>query len=469
MSRAREVSKIVETVENFDAVEYSSTPPENPKQGALWVDTSTVNPLIKAYNGDDWDTLGSAPIPLISEVYPNNVSGISGSTVYISGKNFNNGSLVYFIGNDNIEIQSPLVAYESNFLITAETPTLSASAAPYSIKLTNPDNSFSILSKSLDVATFPIWQTPAGNLSTINDIFSGNVATLTAVDPNGLSISYESNSLPSGLSLNAGTGIISGDPANVENNTTYSFDVTARSSNGLFNTRSFNIIVNKTSDGSISSRAATSGTALYNLGLRESGIYWITAHGRRSAFQAYIALDEVWRGSVLIIKQAGRYLTSAASSIGNGDITSLATQLGEVNAGEGTKFDDSVIQDIANRTTATVGVLSYRDASFTTTTPSNNTTGFFRLSDGKCWLTWNFNSFNYADRMNPGTVYTTVDLQNPYTIAGSTSTTHKGWNTYVGDAAYSFITNHDSGYGFQNHTINYSSDDGCAIFVRSAT
>lgn len=469
MSRAREVSKVISTVENLDAVAYSSASPSGAEVGDLWVDTSTANPLIKAYDGTAWDTLGSAPMPLISEIDPENISGVSGSTIYISGQNFDNGSLVYFLGTDNIERQSSLVVYQNSSLITALTPTLSASAAPYGVKVRNLDNSTSTLSRSLDIGTFPLWQTAAGNVNTINDIFSGNVATLTAVDPNGLSVSYESSSIPSGLSLNTGTGIISGDPANVANNTTYSFDVTARNSNNLFNTRNFNIIVNKTDDGSSSSRAAISGTALYNLGLQTSGIYWITAHGRRSAFQAYIALDNVWKGSALVIKQAGRTLGTGASSVGNGDITSLATQLGEVNAGEGTKFDDAVIQDIANRTTATVGVLSYRDASFSTTGASNNSTGLFRLSDGACWLTYNFSSFNYGTRMNPGTVYTTVDLANPYTIAGSTTTTHLGWNTYIGDAAYSFITNHADGYGFQNHTMNYSSDDACAIFIRSST
>jgi len=469
MSRAREVSKVISTVENLDAVAYSSASPSGAEVGDLWVDTSTANPLIKAYDGTTWDTLGSAPMPLISEIDPENISGVSGSTIYISGQNFDNGSLVYFIGTDNIERQSSLITYQNSSLITALTPTLSASASPYSIKVRNLDNSTSTLSRSLDIATFPLWQTAAGNLNTINDIFSGNVATLTAVDPNGLSVSYESSSIPSGLSLNTGTGIISGNPTDVVNNTTYSFDVTARSSSGLFNTRNFNIIVNKTNDGSSSSRAAASGTALYDLGLTQSGIYWITAHERRTAFQAYVALDNVWRGSVLVIKQAGRSLGTGASSVGNGDITSLATQLGEVNAGEGTKFDDAVIQDIANRTTATVGVLSYRDASFSTTGASNNSTGLFRLSDGACWLTWNFSSFAYTNRMNPGTVYTTVTLQNPFTIAGSTTSSHNGWNTYIGDSAYSFITNHDAGYGFQNHTMNYSSDDACAIFIRSST
>jgi len=477
MSRAREVSKspliitsLTSSIEEFDAVAYSSASPSGAQVGDLWVDTSIANPLIKAYDGTTWDTLGSAPMPLISEIDPENISGVSGSTIHISGQNFENGSLVYFIGTDSLERQSSLVTYQNSSLITAVNPTLSASAAPYSIKVRNLDNSISTLSRSLDIGTFPLWQTSSGNLNTINDIFSGNVATLTAVDPNQLSVSYESSSIPSGLSLNTGTGIISGNPADVASNTTYSFDVTARNSSGLFNTRNFNIIVNKTDDGSSSSRAAISGTALYNLGLRTSGIYWITAHGRRSAFQAYIALDNVWKGSVLTIKQAGRTLGTGASSVGNGDITSLATQLGEFDAGEGTKLDDAVIQDIANRTTATVGVLSYRDASFSTTGASNNSTGLFRLSDGACWLTWNFSSFAYTNRMNPGTVYTTVDLANPVTgLTGSTVATHTGWNTYLGDAAYNFITNHADGYGFQNHTVNYSSDDACAIFIRSST
>jgi len=222
-------------------------------------------------------------------------------------------------------------------------------------------------------------------------------------------------------------------------------------------------------NGSSAERASTSGTALYNLGIRQSGIYWLTAHGRRAPFQAYVALDDTWKGSVLVIKQAGRTLTSSSSAVGNGVITSLATTLGELNAGEGTKFDDTTIQDLANFTTATVGVLSYRDVNFTSTAASDNSTGSFRLTDAKCWFPWNFSTFNYSNRMNPGTVYTSVDLAGAFSAAGSATGTHTGWNFYSGgDSAYSFITNHSDGYGFQNHTMNYSSDDACAIFIKSA-
>jgi len=222
--------------------------------------------------------------------------------------------------------------------------------------------------------------------------------------------------------------------------------------------------------GLTSASPATSGTQLYNLGYRDSGVYWITAHGRRPAFQVYVALDDNWKGSVLVIKQAGRTLGTGASNIGSESLLNLNITLGEINQGDGMKYDDSVIRDIANQTTATVGILSYRDANFTSTTSSGNSSGALRLTDGKCWWQHNFSSFNYTLKYGPGTVYTTVDLGGGVSIPPSAPTTHTGWNFYQNaDLPYSFITNHTDGYGFQNHTMSYSSDDGCGIFIKSST
>ena len=85
MSRAREVSKISSTlsasvsnlnseIQNFDAIAYSSASPSGAETGDIWVDTSTANPLIKAYDGTGWDTLGSAPVPIITGIAPDNLS-----------------------------------------------------------------------------------------------------------------------------------------------------------------------------------------------------------------------------------------------------------------------------------------------------------------------------------------------------------------------------------------------------------
>jgi hypothetical protein len=41
-------------------IPYSSTTPEDPTQGDLWVDSSTAPPALKTYDGTNWVQLGAA-------------------------------------------------------------------------------------------------------------------------------------------------------------------------------------------------------------------------------------------------------------------------------------------------------------------------------------------------------------------------------------------------------------------------
>ena len=69
MSRAREVSKVISTVENLDAVAYSSASPVSASTGQVWIDSTDNNaPLVKVYNGTTWVEVSGAggggdPIP----------------------------------------------------------------------------------------------------------------------------------------------------------------------------------------------------------------------------------------------------------------------------------------------------------------------------------------------------------------------------------------------------------------------
>jgi len=266
MSRAREVSKIVLTVENFDAVEYSSTPPANPKQGALWVDTSTVNPLIKAYNGDDWDTLGSAPVPIITGVAPSNISGSASTAIIVNGTNFESGSIVKLVDNQDNELHVLSTTFNNSQSLQFLTPALTASAGPYDIKVTNTDNQFSIFENSLGVGNAPVWLTNSGSLGEIYD--SGRSVSsfsVLATDPDGQQISYQilSGNLPTGMSLSSG-GVISGTASAVSSDTTYSFTVRATDIAGNYIDRSFSIttkapiIQQFTSNGSTAWQSPTS-------------------------------------------------------------------------------------------------------------------------------------------------------------------------------------------------------------------
>ena len=161
MSRAREVSKVISTVENLDAVAYSSASPSGAEVGDLWVDTSTANPLIKAYDGTGWDTLGSSPVPIITGIAPDNVSGSASTAVIINGSNFESGSIVKLIDTSGTELFTLSTTFNNARSLQFLTPALTASAGPYDVKVTNPDNQLSVLENCLTVGTTPTWVTNA--------------------------------------------------------------------------------------------------------------------------------------------------------------------------------------------------------------------------------------------------------------------------------------------------------------------
>jgi hypothetical protein len=98
-------------------------------------------------------------------------------------------------------------------------------------------------------AIAPIWVTASGTIATIADQNGSysNIATVVASAPGGrITYAITSGSLPSGCSLNANTGVISGDPADVTSNTTYTFSITPYNYGVPGLPRSFSIVVNTT-------------------------------------------------------------------------------------------------------------------------------------------------------------------------------------------------------------------------------
>jgi hypothetical protein len=250
MSRAREVSKVTATVASlsasvadFDAVAYSSASPSGAQTGDLWVDTSTANPLIKAYDGTIWDTLGSAPVPIITGIAPDNIAGTASTAVIINGSNFESGSIVKLIDTNNTELFTLSTTFNNSRSLQFLTPALTASAGPYDVKVTNPDNQISILENALSVGSTPIWSTDAGSLGLIYDSArSSTTFSLLATDADSQNVTYElvSGSFPTGMSMTSG-GVISGTTSSVASDTTYAFTIRAKDTSNNFIDRSFNI------------------------------------------------------------------------------------------------------------------------------------------------------------------------------------------------------------------------------------
>jgi hypothetical protein len=249
MSRAREVSKspliitsLTSSIEEFDAVAYSSASPNGAEVGDLWVDTSTANPLIKAYDGNEWDTLGSTPVPIITGIAPDNISGSASTAVIINGTNFESGSIVKLIDINSTELFTLSTTFNNARSLQFLTPALTASAGPYDVKVTNPDNQISILENVLNVGTTPTWITSSGSLGNIFDIErTTKTFTLSATDADSNSLNYSiiSGNLPTNMTLTSG-GVIQGTTTGVASDTTYSF--TVRVSDGInYSDRNFSI------------------------------------------------------------------------------------------------------------------------------------------------------------------------------------------------------------------------------------
>ena len=116
--------------------------------------------------------------------------------------------------------------------VTAVFSGLSNANEPYDIKVTNTSNLFGLLPDALYVNASPVWQTASGSLGTFNELVSISVSA-TATDSDS-TITYNlanGSTLPSGVTLNSSTGVISGTLPDITASTTYTFTINA--SDGL--------------------------------------------------------------------------------------------------------------------------------------------------------------------------------------------------------------------------------------------
>ena len=195
-------------------------------------------------------TVGGSWENIIQEVP--GVSSISGAyseqtnsgTFAIGGTNFVNGAYATAIGSNGVQINASSTVYNSLVQLTATFTGLSNAHEPYDVKVTNPSNLFGILPDALYVNASPVWQTASGSLGMFSELISLSVSATATDSDSTITYSLASgSSLPSGISLNSSTGLISGTLPDVSSNTTYTFTINA--SDGL-NTipRTFSFISN---------------------------------------------------------------------------------------------------------------------------------------------------------------------------------------------------------------------------------
>ncbi len=196
--------------------------------GTLRFNSTTSLP--EYYNGTSWVAIDSPPS--ISSISPTEVASDAGGneTFTISGSRFASGAVVKFISHTGTEITASTVTVNNSNQITAIIPKNSFVNAqePYDVKVVNASGLQALLADQINVDNAPSWTTSAGSLGTIDETATGNHFTVAATDSDGDTVSYSlvSGSL-GGLSLNSSTGVISGDPTDVNSDTTNSFTLRA--------------------------------------------------------------------------------------------------------------------------------------------------------------------------------------------------------------------------------------------------
>ncbi len=183
--------------------------------------------------------------PTISSVSPTNVNSTAGSTNFIiTGTGFSVGSTARLIGASGQVKEFTTVVRNSTTQITGtiDPANLDEAQTPYGVQVTSGSGVSALLTSQIDVDQAPVFVTASGSLGSQRvGTFS---ATVEATDPDSTSvILYEisSGTLPTGITLNSSTGVISGSITPETSETTYNFVIRAYDSGSNVATRSFSI------------------------------------------------------------------------------------------------------------------------------------------------------------------------------------------------------------------------------------
>ena len=179
--------------------------------------------------------------PTISSISPSTITN-SQTSVVITGTNFVSVPHVEAISTTGAIITADTVTYTSSTSITAAfTITTDGS---YFIRVEN-NNGLAGRSATalLTVSDAPTWTTAAGTLGTFAQGSAISV-TVAATGDSTIAYSVASGSLPTGLSLNSSSGVISGTESGSDTaNTTYNFTLRATDAESQTADRAFSITI----------------------------------------------------------------------------------------------------------------------------------------------------------------------------------------------------------------------------------
>lgn len=217
--------------------------PSSPASGHLRYNTNFN--LLEQYNAglNQWQAIDTPPT-ITTLSYSGSITAADpagGTSITLTGTNFQAGATVTIGGTT-----ASSISVVSSTSITFTTPV--KTAGDYDVVVQNQNGLRATLTNGITVNGTPTFTTgatltPVASTSTIS-------ITILATEPDGGTIAYSettgtSNPLPSFLSLNSGTGVLSGTAPSVTSNTTHTFEITATDDENQTINRTFNLVVNR--------------------------------------------------------------------------------------------------------------------------------------------------------------------------------------------------------------------------------
>ena len=220
-----------------------------------WYDVASNQLKIRNADNDAWITIGTfnqtndtvvlagteATLPTITSIAPQTVDNTA-SNIVITGTNFVITPTVEIHSTTGAVILANTVTRDSATQLTINV-TLPTDGT-YFIRVENPDGGAVRSSTALlTVSDAPTWTTASGSLGSV---VQGNAFSTTVVATSDSAITYsvQSGALPSGLSLNTSTGVISGTESGSDTGeTVYNFTLRATDAESQTADRAFSITV----------------------------------------------------------------------------------------------------------------------------------------------------------------------------------------------------------------------------------
>ena len=162
-----------------------------------------------------------------------------GQTIYITGTGFTAGVSV-LLGTSPI-ITAPVVTVINSTSIAFTTP--AAASGNYPVYVVNSDGATAITLPGIAYSGTPVWTTASGSITSVYETTAVNT-TVTATGDAPITYALYSGSLPTNVTLNSTSGVLSGTSALTSNPTTYNFVVRATDPQKQDSDRSFSITIN---------------------------------------------------------------------------------------------------------------------------------------------------------------------------------------------------------------------------------